>query len=193
MQDLKTMKSNIAIVLTYPGIVYFNSSECFDFRDFQLRSLGPENDYILWSTKSYPTMQNPWDQKCAAHFLEKSQFAGNFFTCIPMLWMFERVNKYKTCAGQGKTSGQSCVFSASRQELQLVTRLFGNWDNLDCELTIHQHPWTWATSTSPATASWCRSDTTNCRFETAVSANKDTFVLKHFKKYKLLERVLISE
>ena len=40
-------------------------------------------------------MQNPWDQKCAAHFLEKSQFAGNFFTCIPMLWMFERVHKYK--------------------------------------------------------------------------------------------------
>ena len=127
MQDLKTMKSNIPIVLTYPGIVYFNSSECFDFRHFQLRSVGPENDYILWSTKSYPTMQNPWDQKCAAHFLEKSQFAGNFFTCIPMLWMFERVNKYKTCAGQGKTSGQSCVFSASRQELQLVPRLFGKF------------------------------------------------------------------
>ena len=118
MQDLKTMKSNIPIVLTYPGIVYFNSSECFDFRHFQLRSVGPENDYILWSTKSYPTMQNPWDQKCAAHFLEKSQFAGNFFTCIPMLWI------------------------------------------------------------SPATASWCRSDTTNCRFETAVSANRDIFGVK---------------
>ena len=84
------MKSNTSIAITYRGIVYFNSSECFDFRDFQL---GPENDYFLWSTKSY--LCKTLGTKSVLHtFWRKVNLLGTF-SHVPMLWMFERVHKYK--------------------------------------------------------------------------------------------------